>query len=152
MGNKIHLAVVAVILAVASLAPAALARPSKDVTYGGKTSAKWPVMVQLSRDGRQVSYAAAAWRADCSGMPYSSIEEFDAIPVSRTGKFAKSYDTGDFQDGTSTIHAAASITGKLNKQRTKINGTVRVTLSVKDATEGVDFACDTGTVHYVAIN
>jgi hypothetical protein len=149
MGSKIHIAVAAAALA---LAPAALARPVKDVTYGGKTSAKWPVMVQLSRDARQVAYAAAAWRADCSGMPYSSIEEFDAIPVSRSGRFAKSYDTGDFQDGTSTIHAAASISGKLNKQRTKINGTVRVTLSVKDATEGVDFACDTGTVHYVAIN
>ena len=152
MGNKIHIAVVAAVLAVTSLAPAALARPSVDVTYGGKTSAKWPVMVQLSRDGRQVVYAVAAWRADCGGTPISDSEEFAQIPVRRSGKFAKSYDTGEFQDGTSTVHAAASITGKLNKQRSKITGSVRVMLSVKDASQGVDVTCDTGTVSYVAIN
>src|SRR6476661_423268 len=87
MGNKIHIAVVATVLTVASIAPAALARPSVDVTYGGKTSAKWPVMVQLSRDSRQVVYAVAAWRADCGGTPVSDAEEFAQIPVSTTGKF-----------------------------------------------------------------
>ena len=152
MGNKIHIGVVAAVLAVASLAPVALARPSADVTYGGKSSAKWPVMVQLSRDGRQVTYAVAAWSADCSGTPYSNTEEFEQIPVSRSGKFATSYDTGELQNGTATVHAATSIDGKLNKQRTKITGKVRVMLSVKDATEGVDLTCDTGVVSYVAVN
>ena len=153
MGNKIHTAVVAAVVAAATLAPAALARPSVDVTYGGRTAAKWPVMVQLSRDGRQVVYAVAAWQADCGGgSPVSDSEEFAQIPVSRSGKFARSYDTGDVQDGTSTARAAASITGKLNKQRSKITGSVRVMLSVKDASQGLDVTCDTGTVSYVAIN
>jgi hypothetical protein len=149
VGTKIHIAVIGAVLA---LAPAAIARPANDVTYGGKTSAKWPVMVQLSRDGRQVSYAVAAWRATCGGAPYSDTEEFEQIPVSRSGKFANSYDTGDFQDGTATVHAAASITGKLNKHRSKITGSVRVMVSVKDPSEGLDFTCDTGTITYVAIN
>ena len=149
MGTKINLAVAAAALA---LAPASLARPSVDVTYGGRTSAKWPVMVQLSRDGRQVVYAVAAWRADCGGTPISDSEEFAQIPVSSSGKFAQSYDTGEFQDGTSTVHQAASITGKLNKHRSKITGSVRVMLSVKDAGQGIDVTCDTGTVSYLAIN
>lgn len=150
--GKISIGVIAALAIAAAVAPAAGARPAADVTYGGRTAAKWPVMVQLSRDARQVSYAVAAWSADCGGTPYSNTEEFTEIPVSRSGKFAKSYDTGDFQDGTATVHAAASIDGKLNKQRTKITGKVRVMFSVKDATEGVDLTCDTGLVSYVAVN
>jgi hypothetical protein len=150
MGNKIHIAVIAVILAVASLAPAALGRPSKDVTYGGKTSAKWPVMVQVSRDGRQVVYAVAAWTVRCTDGSYTDTEEFAQVPISANGKFSKSYDTGDIQDGTTTYRYAASITGKLNKQRSRIAGTVHVMSHYKD--DSVDSTCDTGTVKYVAIN
>jgi len=150
--GKISIGVIAALAIAAAVAPAAGARPAADVTYGGRTAAKWPVMVQLSRDGRQVTYAAAAWSANCSGARYTDTEEFEEIPVSRSGRFSQSYDTGDFQDGTATVHAAASIDGKLNKQRTKIAGKVRVMFSVKDATEGVDLTCDTGIVAYVAIN
>src|SRR4051794_33266008 len=53
--GKTHLVVAAALVAAATLAPPALARPATDVTYGGKTTAKWPVMVQLSRDSRQVA-------------------------------------------------------------------------------------------------
>jgi hypothetical protein len=147
MGSKIHIAAVAVVLA---LAPAAVARPAKDVTYGGKSSAKWPVMVQLSHDGRQVTYAVAAWTTHCTDGTASDSEEFAGIPLSASGRFAKSYDTGDVQEGSVSYRYAASIDGKLNKQRSKITGTVRVMSHYKDDT--VDWTCDTGTVKYTAIN
>jgi hypothetical protein len=141
---------VAVVAAV-TLASPALARPAADVTFGAKTSAKWPVMLQLSRDGRQVAYAAAAWTAPCFGG-FGDTEEFTHIPVSSRRTFAKSYDTGDFQDGSATVRSAASLTGKINKRRSKITGTVRVMFSVKDPANSVDETCDTGVVKYVAIN
>jgi hypothetical protein len=150
--GKIHLGVVAAVVAAATCASPALARPAADVTFGGKTSAKWPVMVQLSRDGRQVAYAVAAWSVRCSDGPFSDSEEFTQIPVSARGKFSTSYDTGNYQDGSATVHFAASLTGKINKRRSRITGTVRVMSSDKDPTNGVDDTCDTGTVRYVAIN
>ena len=149
--GRIHLSVVAAVVAAATLASPALARPAA-VTFGGKTSARWPVMVQLSRDGRQVAYAVAAWSAKCSDGPFASTEEFTRIPVSARRKFSKSYDTGDYQDGSATVRYAASLTGTVNKRRSRIIGTVRVMLIDKDPTNGVDSTCDTGTVKYVAIN
>src|SRR6478609_1425197 len=106
--GRIHLSVVAAVVAAMTIASPALARPAADVTYGGKTTAKWPVMVQLSRDGRQVAYAVAAWSAQCTDGPYSDQETFDHLPVSAAGSFSKSYDTGDVQQGTATVHYAAS--------------------------------------------
>jgi hypothetical protein len=150
--GRIRLSVVAAVVVAMTLASPALARPAADVTFGGKTSAKWPVMVQLSRDGRQVAYAVAAWSAKCSDGPFASTEEFTQIPVSTRRKFSKSYDTGNFQDGSATVRYAASLTGTINKRRSRITGTVRVMLSDKDPTNGVDSTCDTGTVKYVAIN
>jgi len=79
-------------------------------------------------------------------------EEFSRIPVSAGRKFSRSYDTGNYQDGSATVRFAASITGKINKRRSKITGTVRVMSSVKDPADGFDETCDTGTVKYVAIN
>lgn len=149
--SRIHLAVAAASVAAAALAPPALARPA-DVTFGGRTSAKWPIMVQLSRDGRQVAYAVAAWSAQCTDGPFSDQEVFEHIPVSGRRTFSRSYDTGDVQQGSATAHLAASITGKLDKRRSKITGTVRVMQSYKDPSSGVDSTCDTGTVSYVAVN
>ena len=151
--SRIHLGVVAAVVAAVTLAPPALARPAADVTFGGKTSAKWPVMVQLSRDGRQVAYAVAAWSVKCTdGNLLAEQAEFEQIPVSARGKFAKSLDTGDYQDGSATVRYAASISGKVNKSRSRITGTVRVMLSDKDPVNGIDSTCDTGTVSYLAIN
>ena len=150
--GRIRFTVVAAVVAAATLASPAFARPAADVTFGGKTSAKWPVMLQLSRDGRKVAYAVAAWTAQCSDGLYSDSEEFTQIPVSAKRKFSSSYDTGDFQQGSATLRAAASLTGKINKSRSKITGTVRVMSTAKDPTNGVDETCDTGTVKYVAIN
>ena len=149
--RRFHLAVAATSIAAAAVAPPALARPA-DVTFGGRTSAKWPVMLQLSRDGRQVGYAVAAWSAQCTDGPFSDQEEFENIPVSARRTFSKSYDSGDVQQGSATAHLAASITGKLDRRHSKITGTVRVMLSYKDPSRGVDSTCDTGTVSYVAIN
>jgi hypothetical protein len=150
--GRIRFIVVAAVVAAATLASPALARPAADVTFGGRTSAKWPVMLQLSRDGRQVVYAVAAWSAQCSDGPLASTEEFTQIPVSARRKFTRSYDTGNFQDGTATVRYAASLTGTINKRRSRITGTVRVMLTDKDPTNGVDETCDTGKVKYLAIN
>ncbi|MEA2142107.1 MAG: hypothetical protein QOI64_537 [Solirubrobacteraceae bacterium] len=150
--SRTHLGVVAAVVAAATFAPPALAKPAVDVTYGGRTSAKWPVMLQLSRDGRQVAYALAAWSTQCSGGSFSDQEEFEHVPVSAAGKFSSSYDTGDYQNGSATLRFAASLTGKINKRRSSITGTVRVFSSVKDPANGVDETCDTGTVKYVAVD
>lgn len=150
--SRIHIGVVAALAAAASLAPSALAQPASDVTFGGRTSAKWPVMVQLSRDGRQVTYAVAAWSAKCTDGWYSDAEEFGKIPVSARGKFSKAYDTGSFQDGSATVRFAASISGKVNKRHTRIKGSVRVVQTITDPANGIDSACDTGKVSYRAVN
>ena len=150
--GRIRFTVVAAVVAATTLASPALARPATDVTFGGKTSAKWPVMLQLSRDGRQVAYAVAAWSVKCSDGPLASSEEFTQIPVNSRRKFSKSYDTGNFQDGTATVRYAASLTGTINKRHSRITGTVRVMLTDKDPTNGVDETCDTGKVKYVAVN
>jgi hypothetical protein len=144
--------VVAVVAATALAAPPALARTAPDVTFGGKTTAKWPIMLQLSRDGRQVAYAVATWSVQCTDGSFADYEEFEHIPVSGSGKFSQSYDTGDFQQGSATVRAAASITGKVDKRRSRITGTVRVMSSDKDPANGIDETCDTGTVKYVAVN
>jgi hypothetical protein len=150
---KTHLLAVATVAAAAALAPSpALARRPADVTFGGMTSSQWPVMVQLSRDRRQMVYAVAAWSAQCTGGPFSDYAEFDAVRVSARGRFSTSFDSGDIQQGTATSRYAASITGKLNKSRSKITGNVRVSFTAKDPANALDETCDTGTVRYVAVD
>ena len=149
---RTHLVAVAAVVAAVTIAPPAFARPAADVTFGGRTSAKWPVMLQISRDGRQVAYAVATWSARCTDGQYRDFEEFEHVPVSARGRFSTSYDTGEYQDGTATVRYAASLTGKINKRRTRITGKVRVMLSDKDPANGIDSTCDTGTVKYVAAN
>ena len=146
------LAAVAVTAVATALAPVVEARPAAGIVYGGKTAAKWPVMVVVSRDGRQVSYALAAWATTCTDGAGSDTEEFEKIPLSAGGRFAESYDTGEYQQDTATVRSAASINGKLNRRHSKITGTVRVMFSIKDPARGVDFACDTGIVKYTALN
>jgi hypothetical protein len=153
MGNSmVRRGALAAIAITAAMAPIAQARPAAGVTYGGKTSAKWPIMVQVSRDGRQVSYAIAAWSTTCTDGPYGDTEEFAQIPISATGKFGVSYDSGDYQQGSATLHNAVLLDGKLNKRHSKITGKVRVMFSVKDPANNVDYTCDTGTVAYVALD
>jgi hypothetical protein len=148
---------VGAILAVAASASAdegltASAARVSGTVLGGRTSQGWPVVVELSKTGHQVVRVDAGLHLACtSGDVVDLPDAYTKLTVSRSGKFGFSYgpQTQRNQDGTTTDWAA-TVTGKLNKTRTKTSGTWELKSTYFDSTGAVTDTCNSGTVNWSA--
>ncbi len=118
-------------------------------TYGGKTSAKWPMLVQVSSDRRQVSLVHVPWEAKCSdGEKWYSDEDYERLPLSAKGGFRSAYDTGLRPDSSGGMYRyEGSIAGRLSPDRSKITGTISVSVTLRGGS-GAERRCDTGKVSF----
>lgn len=152
ISSRASLASLASLAALACFGPAlpavAEALPADQLgTVYGTYSARSSVVIELSRDGRQVKHAVHAWLATCSdGTPFRWHEDYAAIPISALGSFRSSFDSGQSPDGRVTY----SIAGKVNKSRTKITGTVRGSVILRDEVAQTTMTCETGSLSFVA--
>jgi len=148
----VTLSVAAVTIVLAYSAAAGVASTPAGTGYVAKTSGGH-VALTLSRDGRQVRRAFVGFTMRCSdGDSFTDFASFKALPISKTRKFKSSFDTGVLpnpSDPGGTIQLTESITGKLNKRRTKITGIVQYGFTVKFST-GAIVTCTTGAISYSA--
>lgn len=142
------LAVAAV--AAACTAPAA-SGATTGTTFGGTTGQSFPVIVQLSKSGNEVTRSVIALRLTCtSGGVLTVPDGYLKLPISKTGKFGAAFGptTSTSTDGTK-FDVQGKMSGALNKARTSITGMWQLTITNHDATGAVTDTC-TATVHWTA--
>jgi hypothetical protein len=160
-------------LAVAALATVAAAGPiaaaegaaskskvSPSFVYGGVTSSGYPVVIRLSRTGKQVVRATIGLELKCQTPGDLTLPDyFEKLPV-KAGKFGVTYGPveipGDAATGVSKVVVSGSIKGRVNQARTQIKGTWSqqvVAYSAADPTGATVLdTCDSGAVSFTADN
>ena len=131
---------------------AAKPQAARGTSFAAET-AKGGVLVTISKDGRQVRHALFANQFKCSdGTSFYDFDAYTKIPISAARKFSSSFEDPPepiaSQPGA-TISYKQSISGTLNKARTRIVGTARSSYAVVNPA-GTSYTCDTGTINFIA--
>lgn len=129
---------------------------SAGVVFGGVTSALAPVVIEVSRDGREVVQAAMAVPAQCqasaqSGSPTLLLPaHYTHLPISATGAFQEGGETTTSEAGN-TMTLTEHLSGQFNRARTSVTGTWSLAVVIHDASGGTVGQCDSGAVSFAAI-
>jgi hypothetical protein len=122
---------------------------SGGVVYGGTTSNGWPVIVEVTRDGRMVKRVLGAMSADCTqGETLIFPSSWRGLRISRGGAIRASFRDSDVVDGTEVTYDE-SFTAKFNRSRTRLTGKWRASTTFRMPDGTVDF-CDTGSLRFAA--
>jgi hypothetical protein len=125
------------------------AQGSAGVVYGGLTSNGWPVVVEVTRNGRLIKRAVGAIRARCSqGGSFTLPSQWRFVRISRNGAFKASYDDSWVDEGTE-VTVSESFVGKFNRPRTALTGTWRASTTIRMPDGTVD-VCDSGSLRVTA--
>lgn len=124
--------------------------------FGGVTSAHAPVVIEVSRDGREVVMATMAVPVQCQMSGQASNPtlflpvDYTHMPISATGAFHEgSEKTGSEAGNTTTV--TGRLSGAFNRAGTSVTGTWSLAFVVHDATGAVVGQCDSGAVSFTAI-
>jgi hypothetical protein len=152
-GRTTFLATAGLAAAIAAAAPTGVLAAALKTTGFVAETANGFTALNVSRDGRQVTRAFVAYSQNCSdNSHYTDWDRFAAIPISSTGAFKSSYDSGPqastVTPGT-TIEFAGQVSGKLNSKHTQIAGSARFATTLKRA-DGTTITCDTGMLNFTA--
>ena len=121
------------------------------LTYGGVTSQGWPVVVQLNKSQSRVVRTVIGLRLGCTSGGFANMGDgFVNLPVAGR-KFRASFGpiTQRYDDGT-TYDVEGSVSGALNKARSKVSGTWRLKVTDHDSAGAVTDTCDSGIVRWTA--
>jgi hypothetical protein len=132
--------------------PTAKAAAVTGTVLGGRTSQRWPIVVELSKNGRQVVSISAGVRLACTAGGMVNVpDSYEKLTVSASGKFSASFGpvTQRHPNGTTTDFEG-SVSGTLNKARTKVSGTWQLKGTDHDAAAAVTDTCDSGSVSWSA--
>ncbi len=159
---------VAALAAVAAAGPiaaaegaASKAKAAQNFVYGGVTSSGYPVVIRLSKTGKQVVRADDRARAEVpdAGRPHAAgllREAPDRRRQVRRAPTARQELPGDPATGVSKVVVSGFIKGRVNKARTQIKGTWSqkvIAYSAADPTGATVLdTCDSGVVSYTADN
>ncbi len=159
------------ILAVAASATLAVAGPiaasnaatkakaAPGVVYGAVTSQGYPVVIELSKTGRKVVGASIGLEVKCQMPPDITLPDtFTNMAISKTGRFKAAIPLtrlpAEPEAGLGAIDVSASISGRVNKARTRITGTWQRRIVIYDARDPTGVAvfdtCDTGPLRFTA--
>jgi hypothetical protein len=133
--------------------PTARTAGAGGVVYGGLTTPNgFPVVIEVSKNRRQIVRATIGIRLQCSsGGTFTVPDEYTKVPVSKKGKFAVAFgpETVRNSDGT-TSDFEGSFTGAFNAARTKVSGKWQSKETDHDGTGAVTDTCDSGVVNWSA--
>jgi hypothetical protein len=135
---------------VASASPQATSAAAGGAAYGGVTPQGWPVVIELNRTRKQVVKATIGLTLNCtSGGLVNLPDEYSKLKISKKGKFGASFGpaTSNNPDGTTTVFEG-SMSGKLNRAKTKLSGKWQLKLTDHAATGAVTDTCDSGSVSW----
>jgi hypothetical protein len=126
------------------------------VVFGGVTTAHAPVVIEISRDGREVVQATMAVPVQCQTSGLSSNAtlflpvDYTHMPISATGVFQERGEKTDSEAGkTSTV--TGQLSGGFNRAGTSVTGTWSLVVVIHDATGAIVDRCDSGAVSFTAI-
>jgi hypothetical protein len=131
---------------------AAAAAAAAGAVYGGLTTQRFPVVIELNKSRRQVVLAAAAVLMPCTaGGSFVQPDRYQKVPISKQGKFSVKFGpvTQRNDDGT-TSDFEGSLSGALNAPRTKLSGKWQLKQTEHDASGAVTDTCDSGSVSWKA--
>ena len=132
--------------------PLATSAGAGGTVYGGSTAQDFPVVIETSKNGRQVVRATIAIRLSCtSGAAPTLPDGYVKMSVSKKRKFSASFGptTNRNSDGTTTDFEG-TISGAFNKARTTVSGTWSFKGTDHDAAGAVTDTCDSGSVSWKA--
>lgn len=143
-------------LAVSPVAAAALASEPKSTAsarevfvLGGLTSQDFPVLIDVSKNGRQLTRAVVGIGLRCSsGNRVATTSGWTRVRVS-AGRTFKATHRETFTEQGAVITASASLVGKLNARRTVATGRWTTRMVSRDPNGTVD-TCDSGSVSFKA--
>ena len=158
-GISVGVVAAAVALAVPIAAPAsthtlgraAAQKKPAGLVFGGVTSQGGPVVVELSKSGRQMARAVVGIRLTCtSGASATVFDGYQKLAV-KSRRFSTSFgpQVSRNADGTTTDFEG-SIAGTINKARSKATGTWQLKATDRDAAGTVTDTCDSGAVSWSA--
>jgi len=129
---------------------AAIKQPTGAGVFGGMTSQKQPVVVEVSKNGRKVTSAYTVLMLTCTSAPSDPFwfpDDYRALPI-RSGGFGTPF-TDAFTEGGVLVDVKGAIKGKLNRRRTRITGTWTLSLTSKNAAGATIDTC-TSAVRFSA--
>jgi hypothetical protein len=141
---------VTVLLLAASGSPAGASGAARTGAFlGGFTSQEFPVVVQMSK--RRVVRIGIGLRLTCtSGGAFSLPDSYRDMKISKKGRFSAVFtNTLRNSDGTTT-DLEGSLTGTINKARTKAKGTWSLKATDHDLAGAVTDTCDSASVSWSA--
>ena len=141
-------ATIAATIALLGTQPAAAA---STVPFGGFTAEDRPVVLQVTKNLRQIKLARTALDITCSdGSSDFAPDAWQKIVVSRTGGFSGTFaDTpGTSFDGKPMV-SSGKIVGKINKKRNTISGIWNLDSKITQA-DGSLVTCTSGDVKFNA--
>jgi hypothetical protein len=134
-------------VALASQSSAAARSPG--VVYGGMTSNEWPVVAEVTRNGRMLKRVVGAIHADCSqGGSYTFPSQWRSLRISRSGAFKASYHDSYLDDGVE-VTLSETFVGRFNRARTQLTARWRASTTFRSPDGTVD-VCDSGSLRVTA--
>ncbi|HEX6653301.1 MAG TPA: hypothetical protein VF072_11200 [Thermoleophilaceae bacterium] len=117
------------------------------LTFGGLTSDGWPVVAEVTSDGRRVKRIVGAIDSKCSqGGSYAVPSQWRDLRIRRSGAFKASYHDTGVVDGVE-LTMSETLVGKVNRARTKLTGTWRASTTFKNP-DGTTDVCDSGSLRF----
>jgi len=131
--------------------PHARGAASAGAVYGGFSAQDFPVIVEMNKSRRRVVRVGIGIRMTCtSGGAFTVADRYEDLKVSKTGRFSSSFrDTNRNDDGT-TFDREGSISGTLNRARTKITGRWSVKITDHDLAGAVTDTCEAANISWSA--
>ena len=115
-----------------------------------------PVVIEVSRDGREVVQATMAVPVQCQMSDQSSNPllflpvDYTHMSISATGAFQEASEKTVNEAGHTTT-VTGQLSGGFNRGGTSVTGTWSLVVVVHDATGAIVGRCDSGAVSFTAI-
>ena len=109
-------------------------------------------MIETSTNRSTVVQAVIGLRLTCTSGTFVSLpDRYLRLPVKKRRKFGFSFgpETRNNEDGTTSV-TQGSISGALNKARSKMSGKWQLTLTEHDAAGAVTDTCESGVISWSA--
>jgi hypothetical protein len=132
--------------------PTARTAAASGAVLGGVTPQDFPVVIELNKKGTRVVRASIALHMTCtSGAAFNVSDGYRGMRISKKRKFASSFgpETNRNSDATTTDFEG-SVSGALNKARTKLSGKWQLKITDHDSAGAVTDTCDSGSVSWKA--
>jgi hypothetical protein len=124
------------------------------VMFGGVTSTHAPVVIHVSRDGREVVEATMAvpclFSLPVPGITLPVPNYYAHLSISATGAFQEKTERTESEAGQ-TATVTGRISGQFNRAMTSVTGTWSLAIVDHGATGAVEGQCDSGSVSFTAI-